>query len=70
MIPANKDRTQRARSLCNFIGIRTVADDVAQVEDAVVFRRGLQAGVERFKVSVNVRQDEDAQAEFSPGERF
>ncbi len=60
VIAAHKDFAQSACPLAHFVGIGAVADQVAQVEHAVVLRHGLETGFERFQVGMNVRDDQDS----------
>src|SRR6266481_2001356 len=58
MITTHKNAAHVAHARGHFIGTRAVADDIAQIEDEIEFRCCIQAGLESFKVGVNVGEDE------------
>jgi hypothetical protein len=62
MITAHKQVTQRASSLRDFVGIGAVADNVTQIEDAVIRGGGAKAGLQCFQVGVDVRDYKNAHA--------
>jgi hypothetical protein len=44
------------------IGIGSIADYIAEVDDVIVGRNRVQASVERFEVRVNITEQQNAQA--------
>src|SRR6185312_176211 len=62
MVAAYENRSQLARTRGHLIRICAVADDIAQVIDLVVFGSGVQASLQRFKVGMDVRQNQYAQS--------
>src|SRR5262245_38557434 len=63
VIPADEDGAQAARSLRHLIWIGAVADDIAEIENAVMRRRSLQAGFQRLEVGVDIGNDKNAHKE-------
>jgi len=60
VIAADEDVSERLRFGNDFVGVATVADGVAEIDDEVVGGSGGQTGVQRFEVAVNVAEKEDA----------
>ena len=54
VIPAHEDLAQAAHTFDDFIRRRPVTHYVAQIPDQVVLRRGLEHGVERIDVGVDI----------------
>jgi hypothetical protein len=61
VIAADKNLTQGARAIDDFIGRGSVADDVAEVSNKIEGRRPGDAGLQRFEVGVNVAKQQYAQ---------
>jgi hypothetical protein len=59
VIAANENLTQRLRFGNHFVGIAAIAHGVSEIDDKIISRRSGQAGVERFKVTVNVAENKD-----------
>src|SRR6185295_13528530 len=54
VISADKYFPDPAAAIDHFIRARTIADDVAQINDSVMLWSGLQASLQGFKVAMNV----------------
>src|SRR5215472_12592753 len=63
VISANEDGSQAACPLRHLVWIGSVADDIAEIENAVVRRCGLQAGFERLEVGVDIGDDKNTHKE-------
>ena len=61
VIAADKDRSQAAGALDDFVGARAVTDDVAEVCDEIERRSCGEAGLQRFEVGVNVAKQQYSQ---------
>src|ERR1041385_4775456 len=61
MVPTDKNGSQLARARCDLVRICAITNDIAQVVNLVVFGSGVQASLKRFKVGMNVRENQYAQ---------
>ena len=59
VIAANESASQSLRLGDDFVGISSVADRIAKVDDEVMGRSGGQTGVQRLEIAVNVAKKED-----------
>src|ERR1700719_3345607 len=64
MVPADEDGSECTRTVGHLIGIRAITNDIAQGVNLVVFGSGVQASLQRFKVGMDVRQNQYAQGAF------
>jgi hypothetical protein len=61
VIAANKDFSQRARTIGNFIGTGSVADYISEICHQIEGRGRHETGFQGFEVGVNVANQQDAQ---------
>ena len=59
MISADEDVPQRLDFRDYLIGIATVADRIAEIDDQIVGGCSRETGVQRFKIAVNVAEKKD-----------
>jgi hypothetical protein len=62
VIAPNEDFADGLGANDHLVGIAAVANRVSQIHDEVVRRSGFEAGVERFKIAVNVAKEKDTHA--------
>ena len=60
MVAANADRPDLGKARHHGIGIRPIADDVAEVPDRVHWAGGSEHGLKRPQVGMDVGDDKDA----------